>query len=244
MPLSPSERINNIQQKRVSNSDFESSSSPVSSTPVPSPIMNNKPKEQANATSKPNEQAIATSKPNEQANATSKPKEPAKTFTRKCTVDMVSQGGVLECLSTVDDNTVVAYAVPECYTNEFTILSDIADECQINLNFAPALGDMIAAFYDKEDTYVRGIVNNIVNNNYTCSLIDFGVLITTTNIRPLLQKFIEIPEFACFVTGSAEDIKEIKKVSFIFILLSIAFFKFHLFVLGRQYNQLRSYISW
>lgn len=67
---------------------------------------------------------------------------------------------------------------------------------------------------DEENVWVRGLISDIKNNEYTCALIDYGVTQTSREIRKLPEQYIRIPDMSCLCKTDAESLKKIEAVVF------------------------------
>ncbi|KAK4884560.1 hypothetical protein RN001_000831 [Aquatica leii] len=134
------------------------------------------------------------SKPNEyESNNKPKPST-SKTFQRKVVIEEISDNGLFDFVQETSETKFVAFACPESYAEEIAVLESINDDTQFDASFKPKIGDLVAA--ETTDGFVRGLVLDVLTNEYKCALIDFGTIKVVTQVRCLPDKYKIIPEFA------------------------------------------------
>lgn len=80
------------------------------------------------------------------------------------------------------------------------------------LSFRPEIGDTVTVKYEDEEAWARGVVVNTTEKGYVCALIDYGVIVSSNDVRELADTYKNIPEFTCVCRTDEENVKKIQQV--------------------------------
>ncbi|KAG8224274.1 hypothetical protein J437_LFUL005080, partial [Ladona fulva] len=99
------------------------------------------------------------------------------------------------------DELILAIAYNDISRNMEKILSDFHQLCldlPEDLSFRPAIGELIAAYYEAYEQWVRAVVLSEGLNRWLVACCDFGVVLEVKKIQrmPTNDDFSKIPSFA------------------------------------------------
>lgn len=77
------------------------------------------------------------------------------------------------------------------------------------------MGDLVAVEKKDEegDKWVRGLIAEVKNGEYSCALIDYGITQVSREVRKLPNKYINIPDFTCVCKTDPQSLKTIEAVT-------------------------------
>ncbi|KAF5291348.1 hypothetical protein FQA39_LY03499 [Lamprigera yunnana] len=127
----------------------------------------------------------------------------------KLVIERICDNGIFQFMEMKDETTFTAFACPDCYSAEILALEEISQECTADPSFKPNVGELIAAQVESKG-FVRALVIDSLNSQYSCALIDYGTIETTTTVCALPEKYKSIPEFSFECKLDTDTIKELQ----------------------------------